>query len=103
MLAMEYIRVDWHHDFPQEPIILYSEMNENRWEVRKVYIFRDGPPGIASATKSTRDVMLGEGPIPPISEIASDSQFEPREITKEEFEEVWSRAIQLLSQGSTWS
>jgi len=42
--------------------------------------------------------MLSEKPIPPISEIASDPQFEPREITKEDFEEVWSRAIQLLSQ-----
>jgi hypothetical protein len=73
-------------------------MNEARWEVRKVEIFREGPPGIASATLSTRDAMLSEKPIPPISEIASDPQFEPREITKEEFEEVWSRAIQLLSQ-----
>jgi uncharacterized protein DUF6881 len=100
---MNYIRVAWHHSFPDEPIVLYSEMNEERWEVRKVDIFRDGPPGIASATLSTRDAMLGEKPIPPTSEIASDPQLKPSEITKEEFEEVWSRAIQLLSQGSTWS
>jgi Domain of unknown function (DUF6881) len=100
---MNYIRAAWHHSFPDEPIVLYSEMNEERWEVRKVDIFREGPPGIASATLSTRDSMLSEKPIPPISEIASDAQFEPSEITKEEFEEVWSKAIQLLSQGSTWS
>ncbi len=41
----------------------------------------------AMPSGSTR---LGEEPIPPLSEIASDPQFEPIEITKEEFEEIWN-------------
>jgi uncharacterized protein DUF6881 len=91
-LSMKYIRVGWHHSSPEEPIVLYSEIDEEGWERRKVYIFRDGPPGYASAMEETRSVFLGIEPVPPISEIASDPQFEPREITQQEFEEVWAEA-----------
>ena len=33
--------------------------------------------------------MLGIEPVPPISDIAKDKQFQPKEITKAEFERVW--------------
>ena len=89
---MKYIRVDWRHSFPQEPIILYSEIDDEGWEHRKVYIFRDGHPGYADATEATRSVKLSIEPLPSVSEIASDHQFDPREITKGEFEKVWSEA-----------
>jgi hypothetical protein len=89
---MRYLEVRWHHTSPDEPIILFSETDENGWELRKVYVFRTGPPGYASERESTRSVMLGLEPLPSIEEIASDLQFEPRGISKEEFEEVWRQA-----------
>lgn len=89
---MKYIKVAWRHTFPDEPTLLYSEVDENGWEQRKVYFFRNGPPGFASSMESTRSVVLGEKPLPPISEIAADPQFSPEEIGREEFEEIWIKA-----------
>jgi len=91
---MKYIKVFWHHSFPDEPVVLYSEIDEDRWERRKVYVFRDGRFGCASNTEETSSVWLSSEPLPTLAKIGSDPQFDPREIEKPEFEEVWSRAHQ---------
>jgi hypothetical protein len=90
---MQYIRVEWKHNNPDEPIQLYSELDDNRWEVRKVEVFRYGSPGFASSTNSSRSTRLGIEPVPPLWKIALESEFEPREITKDEFERAWSKAV----------
>ncbi len=87
---MKYILVKWNHLFGDEPVLLYSELDDARWEVRKIEVFRDGHQGYASATESGGSTRLGEAPIPALAEIASDPQFEPSEITKEQFEEMWN-------------
>ncbi|HVU09419.1 MAG TPA: hypothetical protein VHG89_12830 [Verrucomicrobiae bacterium] len=88
---MNYLCVKWKHSCPDDPVWLYSEIDANRWEKRKVEIFVDGRFGYASAVESVGGTRLGEAPIPPLKEIARDSQFEPAEITKDQFEEVWQR------------
>jgi hypothetical protein len=89
---MDYIKVKWLHTNPDEPILLYSELDGDRWEVRKVEVFADGKIGIASATEATSSTrtMLGIAPVPPLDEIATDPEFQPVKITKDEFEEAWS-------------
>ena len=91
---MKYIKVSWRHVHAEEPVLLYSELDDLHWETRKVEIFRNGKIGYASRTASSGFTGLGLAPIPPISVIASDPEFEPTEITKEEFEEMWHRATQ---------
>ena len=88
---MNYIKVTWTHSRADEPFLLYSELDEGRWEVRKVEVFADGHSGYASSTESVGSSRLGDVPVPPMAEIAADSQFKPVEITKQEFEEVWAR------------
>lgn len=88
---MQYIKVRWLHDDPDEPVLLYSELDEERWEVRKVEIYRDGRHELACDWLVTGTTRLGEVPVPPLEEIAADPEFEPTEITKEEFEEAWER------------
>lgn len=89
---MDYIKVKWLHSYPDEPILLYSELDKGRWEVRKVEIFADGRIGFASATEATPSTRtkLSIEPLPTLHEIADDSQFQPTEITRDEFEEAWS-------------
>jgi hypothetical protein len=87
---MEYIKVQWLHSHPDEPILLYSELDDARWEIRKVELFPDGSVGYASAKESAKSTRLGLVPVPPLEEIAEDPEFEPLEITKGEFEQVWS-------------
>jgi hypothetical protein len=86
---MKYIKVRWIHNFPDEPTVIYSELNNARFEVRKVEIFSDGRKGYASLVENFGSTKLGIEPVPTIEEISEDVQFQPKEITKEEFEKVW--------------
>jgi hypothetical protein len=91
-MMMEYLKVEWVHTHSDEPILLYSELDGGRWEARKVEVFADGRTGFASSTEATpgTGTKLSIEPIPALGEIAADPQFKPVEITKEEFETVWS-------------
>jgi hypothetical protein len=88
---MRYIKVRWIHSLPDEPVLLYSELDDDRWEMRKVEVFADGRCSYASATKSVGSTDLSLEPIPPTASIARDPQFEPFEITKQEFEDIWAK------------
>jgi hypothetical protein len=89
---MQYIKVKWIHDFTHEPVVLYSELDDDRWEVRKVEAFRDGRMCRAGAGEATAETMPSETPIPTLDEIAVDPQFEPQEIETVEFEAAWVAA-----------
>lgn len=91
---MEYVCVKWLHDLPDEPVWLYSELDEARWEVRKVYVFADNHKEWADSSREAGKTWLGLEPFPALSEIQKDTQFEPKIITKTEFEKVWVEATQ---------
>ncbi|SBS30479.1 hypothetical protein MSP8886_01826 [Marinomonas spartinae] len=55
-------------------------------------MFSDDELSYADATKSTGETRLGEIPVPPASEIMDDPEFDTKEISKEIFEEVWTKA-----------
>ena len=90
---MTHIVVTWHHEHPDEPVELFSELDDERFEVRKVEVFRDGRKCFAHASSHSGNTALGIVPVPLLEEIASDRQFTPRTITKEEFEAAWIAAI----------
>jgi hypothetical protein len=96
---MTHMRVRWTHSLPNAPVLLYSELDDQRWEVRKVEVYGDGHKGFASPSESAGDTILGKEQIPPLTEIRSDPQFDPSEISKDEFESVWAARKQreLLS------
>jgi hypothetical protein len=90
---MNYLKVRWIHSHSDEPVLLYSELDECRWEKRKIEVFADGHAGYASATASAGSTQLGKEPVPPMAKIADDPEFEPSEITRQEFEDVWARYV----------
>ena len=89
---MGYIKVKWVHSFSDEPVLLYSELDSERWETRKVEVFADGRMNYADRTTSSGDTKLSIEPLPTLDQIDADPQFEPEEITKTEFETVWKKA-----------
>jgi hypothetical protein len=89
---MIYLRVKWLHSHVEEPIVLYSELNDLRQETRKIDIYSDGSACIATETEVLGGFGLSPLPIPPLHEIAADPQFEPKEISELEFEEAWKDA-----------
>ena len=86
---MYYIKVLWNHGATDEPVWLYSEINDDCWETRKVEVFADGSMGFADITEVKGGSMLSIEPFPKTAEIAEDPQFVPIEISKAEFEDVW--------------
>lgn len=89
-----FLKVVWHHSHPDEPVWLYSELDGERYEVRKVEVYRDGRRGFADQARSVGGSMLGEIPAPTIPEFADEPEdFEASEISEAEFESQWSAAI----------
>ena len=83
---MTYIKVQWIHDFEDEPILLYSELDSMRNEVRKVEVYKNNELGYACFSKTE---------IPSLEDINLDVQFEACEIDKEYFESIWHKAVSI--------
>lgn len=90
---MNYIYVSWKHSAPDEPVVLYSELDEERWEVRKVEIFMDGHKDYAGESDSSGSLWLGEAAVPGLEEINSSPEFEASEISRAEFEKIWESRL----------
>lgn len=88
---MQYMKVFWRHDSPDTPSILYCELDDDRWETRKVEIYSDGTKGYASIDETFGDTGLGIVQVPTLDEIAADPEFDPFVIDQIEFEDVWQR------------
>ncbi len=90
---MTYLKVIWKHEPNEYPVIMYSELDDDRYETRKVEVFGDGTFGYAYDGGSSSMTILGEVPLPSFEEIDSDPQFEPVVISKNEFDKVWREAV----------
>ena len=90
--SVHYIAVEWLHMAPDEPIHLYYELDQDRYERRKVEMYRDGTLHSADATFGRGSTFLAWEPHPPVADISADPQFHVHEITAQEFENLWNRA-----------
>ena len=73
---MEYIQLEWFHDMKTEPYIIYSEINDMRYEVRKIEVFKDGTYIKCSEEMVDSKIELADIPFPAdLNEINSDKQF----------------------------
>ncbi|TPW37695.1 hypothetical protein FKM52_21250 [Mixta tenebrionis] len=90
---MKYIKVHWEHSFDDEPTELYSEIDDSRYEVRKVEVFSTGDLTFSDQSTPKNISTLGELPIPSLNEINQDPQFKAIYIDADEFENVWIKAI----------
>lgn len=86
-----YQKVLWHHDFPDEPVELYSEIDAG-YEIRKVEVYRDGRHDYADSSRSTGTTRLGEDIVPTVEEIGQDPEFSASDITADEFAQTWKHA-----------
>lgn len=87
-----YIYSKWHNSPADSPVEFYSELNSNRFETRKVEVFKDGSLGFASDKASSKTTKLGIAPVPPLAEIAKQPEFDIRTITAQQFEAKWKEA-----------
>ena len=87
--ATSWLKVKWTHTSQDEPILIYSEINGDRFETRKVEYFVGGAVGLASRKFEKGPTQLGSVPLPEIAKINEDSEFESEEISEDEFNSIW--------------
>ena len=91
---MRYQVIFWHHELPDEPTLLYSEIGVDGFEVRKVEEHANGVRGFAGPGLERGGARLGQSLTPPIAAITTDPQFSGHSLTREEFEAVWTSAVE---------
>ncbi|MDF0606010.1 hypothetical protein HZU77_010155 [Neisseriaceae bacterium TC5R-5] len=87
-----YIYSKWKNSPAGFPSEFYSELDASRYETRKVEIFSAGKMTYASKQKAIAPTRLGIVPVPSLGEISSQSDFSIKEISKQDFEEIWAKA-----------
>jgi hypothetical protein len=96
---MTFLLVKWKHDHPDEPVVLYSELDESRMERRKIDVFADGRWGYADEHEEVGGTVLGEAPTPSLEKLNADPEFEAEEIAEADFERLWAvrRSARIMS------
>jgi hypothetical protein len=87
---VRYVKTSWHHAFDDEPVLIYSELDEDRYETRKVEVFRDGRSEWCDENHQTDSIGLSEIPFPTADEVSALPEFDVEEISSTEFERVWA-------------
>ncbi|MGP4111104.1 DUF6881 domain-containing protein [Streptomyces sp. 4N509B] len=89
---MRYWKVYWHHDFPDEPVAIYSEVGPDGHECRRVEEFPGARVGWADPEREVGGCALAEVPPGDLATVATQPEFTAFSILREEFEGVWLRA-----------
>jgi hypothetical protein len=89
---MRYVKVAWIHESSSEPVLYFSELDEDGYETRKVQVYRDGRAEWADEDSENAAVGLAEIPFPPVEEISIRGELAAEEIDSEEFGRAWSVA-----------
>lgn len=87
---MTYLLVKWEKSSPDEPCLMYSELDDQRMERRKIDVYADGRWGFADEHEEVGGSGLGEASTPTVDHLNADSEYEAEMIDKEEFEKMWS-------------
>ena len=94
---MTYIQVAWTHSFDDEPVEILSELDDERYEVRKLERFRNGLLTFAGPDGAIGSTVLSEAELPPNAQIAQDPQIQLTSISEEMFERSWRAATVLTA------
>lgn len=88
-----YLKSTWIHQLDDEPVELWSELDRNRNELRKIEIWCDGRIGYADRHCEKGPTWLAEATVPTLDQIAHDTQFHVQEISPFAFESKWDELV----------
>jgi hypothetical protein len=89
--AREYLDVAWRHSNPAYPVRLVSELDDKRFEVRKLEFFAGGEVGYASKQGSFLSTRLGEAAVPTLQGINGDPEFAATPMDAASFDALWRK------------
>ena len=87
-----YERLEWIHHHEDEPHFIYSELDDERYETRKIEFFADGRLVKVSEDRPERgSTGLAVLPMPSVEEVNAirAEEFHAEEIGPAEFENLW--------------
>ncbi|MFD2794362.1 DUF6881 domain-containing protein [Promicromonospora vindobonensis] len=84
-------RVQWLHDSPEYPVVLWAHVVDG-WEVRKVDQFADGRLAWADDEHESGSTGLGTVPVPAPEEIGANPEFVIEVVDREAFDRIWQLA-----------
>lgn len=90
--AATYLLVNWQLDAPGDPVRIYEEVSEERYEFRKVEEFADGRLLRSDRVSPELPTSLAWEPLPPADEIVAQPEFTVEPLTAVAFESVWAQA-----------
>lgn len=92
---MEHWRLVWLQDLPEHdpdfPVVVFSELDDAGYEIRKVEVFPDGRHDYADQTRSTGNTELSDQRIEEIDKEGSP-ELEVSRISRQDFDQVWRQA-----------
>ncbi len=90
-MSPSYVRVEWVHDFQDEPRFIYSELDDERYEMRKIEVFKDGSmTKVSTDNPESGSTSLADQSMPSLEEINADEEFHAQEISAVEFNALWN-------------
>jgi hypothetical protein len=91
-----YIRCRWMSENREGLRMTFSELDGERWEVRRVEVFLDGRVSCADVHGSYGTTELAKNPIGEPEATVDNQEYEIAELTRAEFEAVFDAALQGL-------
>jgi hypothetical protein len=93
-MSLTYHKLEWIHDFEDEPGLFYFEVGDDRYATRSIEVFEDGRTVRASEEDLERDPMaLPDQPVLAVEEkIDASGETRTWAITAQQFEVAWSAA-----------
>lgn len=89
---MQYVLVEWTHDQVDEPTLIYSELDENRRETRRVAFYQNGLCFSYGGERGNEEA-LAEEPFPAdLRSLTRPGEVEAHVITRSLFQEIWNQA-----------
>lgn len=89
---MKYWKVHWHHNFADEPVVIFSEIAPDGYEIRKIHEYRDGRLLRTDGTLESAEIGLGTVPVGDIASVSAQPEFAAVVISPTRFEQEWVRA-----------
>ncbi|WP_405921830.1 DUF6881 domain-containing protein [Streptomyces sp. NBC_00122] len=89
---MEHWKVEWFHESEEDPSLIYSEIGDDGYEVRKVHLYGDGRLLKSDEWHESTEIGLSEVPVGTIEDVTSQPDFSAIRVPLAEFQEIWAAA-----------
>ncbi len=88
---MEYVKYYWKYIDKQTPVLIFAELDKDRYSMREVDVYSDRH----MERLGEDEEYVSDEPYPSNNEIDEMGEFKIFSISKQEFEEVWRHSYFL--------